>query len=194
MSPKSLKATIIILFVLVFLSLGLNLYLIWELISVRQQAYTLTREHIPMLQATLSQAADALGAFQEATFEFEVKVDEEFPVEVVIPINETIEVPIQVNVPIRQEFETTIVMDPLQSGLEIPVDVIVPVDVQIPVDVVVPVVIDRAIPISTKVPLTLDVPIVVELDKLELAAYIEQFRTMLISLNSLLDQVLADVQ
>jgi hypothetical protein len=194
MSPKTLKVTIIILFVLVFLSLGLNLYLIWELIRVQQQAYTLAREYIPTIQATLSQAADNLQTFQGSTLEFEVKVNEEFPVDVEIPINETIEVPIQVSVPIRQEFETTIVMDPLQSGLEIPVDVTVPVDVEIPVDVVVPVVIDRVIPISTTVPLALDVPIVVEMDKIELTGYLEQFQMMLISINSFLDQVLADIQ
>jgi hypothetical protein len=85
-------------------------------------------------------------------------------------------------------------MDPLQSGLEIPVDVTVPVDVEIPVDVVVPVVIDRVIPISTTVPLALDVPIVVEMDKIELTGYLEQFQMMLISINSFLDQVLADIQ
>lgn len=194
MSPKALKASIIILFILVFVSLGLNWYLITQLLSARQQARELVQEFKPAAQDALSTVAAELETFEESTIEFNVEIDQEFPVEVEIPINESLEIPITTTIPIKQEFETTILMDPLQTGLEIPVDVVVPVDVEVPIDVVVPISVERTIPISTSIPLELDFPIIIEVSETDLVKYIEQIRQGIASSEAFIERITADIE
>jgi hypothetical protein len=187
---RTLKVSVFVLFILVFLSLSLNMYLIWQLLRIQRQA----REVIPRVQETLSQAATDVETFRKSKIELEIEIDQEFPVNVEIPIKETIEVPIQVTIPIKEEFDTTVVMDPFKSGLEVPVDVTVPVDVEVPIDVVVPVTIDRTIPISTMIPLNTNFPITIDINKTNLAGSIEQLRVALISFNQFLDEALLSMQ
>lgn len=190
MSPKALKASIIVLFILVFLSLGLNLYLTWQLLRLQKQAQDLAQDLGPIVQETLSQAAVDLESFKDSTIEFDVQVNEEFPVQANIPFNETIEVPIKVTIPINEQIETSVVIDPFQSGLEIPVDIAVPVDMEVPIDMVVPVSIDRTIPISTTVPLNVSVPIAIDLGETELAGFVERLHTGLVSLEESIGQLM----
>ncbi len=188
-SPGILKIIIIILFVLVFLSLGLNGFLISQLLSARQQALGLVQNFKPMVQDTLSQVDTELETFQESTLEFNVKIDQILPIDVEIPFNETVEVPINLVIPIEQQIQTTVMMDPFQAGLEIPVKIDVPISVEVPIDVVLPVTIDRTIPISTNVPINLDVPPAIEVSETDLVLYIEQVRQGIGSFNESLDQV-----
>ncbi len=188
-SPGILKIIIIILFVLVFLSLGLNGFLISQLLSARQQALGLVQNFKPMVQDTLSQVDTELETFQESTLEFNVKIDQILPIDVEIPFNETVEVPINLVIPIEQQIQTTVMMDPFQAGLEIPVKIDVPISVEVPIDVVLPVTIDRTIPISTNVPINLDVPLAIEVSETDLVLYIEQVRQGIGSFNESLDQV-----
>ena len=176
MSPKLLKLSIITLFILVFISLGLNWYLISQLLRVRQQAINTVQELKPAAQNALVEVDRELAAFQESTIAFNVDIEQDFPIEMDIPIQEVVQVPISVTLPIKQEFETTIMIDPLQTGFQIPVDVVVPVDVEVPIDVVVPIEIDRTIPISTSIPLNLDFPIAIEVSDTDLVVYIERLR------------------
>jgi hypothetical protein len=191
---KTAKVILVILFILVFLSLGLNVYLLWKLYSLEEQARTTARNVVPLLQASLGQTVTDLETFQESAIEFDVQVKQDFPLEVDVPFNETIEVPIQLTLPISQEINTTILLDPLQTGTGIPVDVTVPVDIEVPIDVTVPVEIDRTIPIATTIPLDLDVPVSIEIGDTELAGYIERLRDNLISFNTSLDQMLVKLK
>jgi hypothetical protein len=191
---KTAKVILVILFILVFLSLGLNVYLLWKLYSLEEQARTTARNVVPLLQASLGQTVTDLETFQESAIEFDVQVKQDFPLEVDVPFNETIEVPIQLTLPISQEINTTILLDPLQTGTGIPVDVTVPVDMEVPIDVTVPVEIDRTIPIATTIPLDLDVPVSIEIGDTELAGYIERLRDNLISFNTSLDQMLVKLK
>jgi len=188
----TIKTLFIILFVLVFISLGLNIYLVWQLQQAQQDMKAVVQEVGPSVQASLEQTITDLKTFQDATIEFNVAVDEEFPVEAQIPFNETIEVPIKLTVPIRQDIETTIVIDVLGQGL--PVDVSVPVDVEVPIDTTITVPIDRTIDIATTVPLKMDVPIALEIGDTELAGYVDRIRESLVSFDTMLDQVLAELQ
>lgn len=183
----------IILFILVLVSLSLNLYLIWQLQRLEQQAKNAARAWGPVVQETLAQTITDLQTFQEATIEFNVAVNEDFPVEADIPFNETIEIPVQLSVPIKQEINTTILLDPLGTGQGFPVDVTVPVDIEIPIDTSIPVSIDRTIPISTTVPLNLDVPIALNLGDTELAGYIGRLQESLTSLEGIVEQALLEV-
>ena len=161
----TVKTLFIILFVLVIISLGLNLYLVWQLQQARQEVKAVVQEVGPGVQKSLEQTIADLETFRNTTLEFKVAVDEEFPVEAQIPFKETIEVPIKLTVPIKQNIDTTIVIDVLGKGL--PVDVSVPVDVEVPIDTTITVPIDRTIDVSTTVPLKLDVPIALEIGETE---------------------------
>lgn len=188
----TVKTLFIILFVLVLISLGLNVYLVWQLQQAQQNLKTVVQEVGPSVQTSLEQTIADLETFQKATIEFDVTVDEEFPVEAQIPFNETIEVPIKLTVPIKQNIDTTIVIDVLGQGL--PVDVNVPVDVEVPIDTTITVPIDRTIDITTTVPLKMNVPIALEIGDTELAGYIDRIRESLVSFDTMLDQILAELQ
>lgn len=194
MSTKGLKISIVILFILVFVSLGLNWYLISQLSSARQQAIAFVQEFKPAANNALSTVSTELETFEESTIEFNVEINQDFPVEVEIPIDETVEVPIAVTIPIKQEFETTILMDPLQTGLEIPVDVVVPVDVEVPVDVIVPISVEQTIPIATNIPLDLDVPIMIKVSETDLVTYIEQLRQGIAASEAFINEVTARIE
>jgi hypothetical protein len=191
---KTAKVILVILFILICVSLGLNGFLLWKLYSFEQQAQTTVRNLVPIAQESLDQTVADLEAFQESTIEFDLQVKQDFPVKVDIPFNETIEVPIQLTLPISQEINTTILLDPLQTGIGIPVDVTVPVDMEVPIDVSIPVSIDRTIPVSTTVPLDLDVPISIAINDTELAGYIERLRASLVDFEAFFDQVLSEVR
>jgi len=187
-SPVALKLMILILFLLVFFSLGLNWYLITQLLQARQQALGLVQEFKPVAQDTLEQVDSDLADFQTATFEFQVEIDQQLPIAAEIPFNETIDVPIKATIPIKQQIQTTIMLDPFQAGLEIPTDIDVPVEVEVPIDMVVPVKIERTVPISTVVPINLDVPVIIDIGDTELVGYIEKLRQGLDRLNASLEQ------
>lgn len=193
-SPAALKIIIIILFALVFLSLGLNGYLISELLRVRQQAIQTLQSIEPMAQDTLTQVDTELASFQNSTLEFTVKIDQELPIDVEIPINKRVDVPINVTVPISKQIQTTIMMDPLQTGLQIPVDIDVPVDVEVPINVVLPVEVNETIPISTTVPVKVDVPIAINVSDTDLVPYIEQLRQGLAQFGKMLEQMMAAIE
>ncbi len=189
MSPVTLKVLIIVLFGLVFLSLGLNWYLISQLLQVQRQAEEAMQEFKPVAQDALSRADEELAAFQNTTLEFDIAIDQELPINVKIPFAETLEIPIDVVIPVKKQVRTTILIDPLQSGFEIPVDIVVPVNEEIPINMVLPIEIERTIPISIQVPIKLNVPIAVNVGDTDLVEYIEQLREGIARLNESLDTV-----
>jgi hypothetical protein len=191
---RSVKYSLIILFILVFFSIALNIYLLYYLTSLRRQALEVAREMGPVVQESLGLADAELETFQQSTIDFEIKIDQELPVQVEIPLNETLEIPIQTSVPISATIETTVMMDPFQAGLEIPVDINVPIDLELPVDVVVPIPISRTIPLSTSVPVKLDLPIAIKVSETPLVGYIEDIRTALASFNQWLNETVSGLE
>lgn len=187
---RSAKIMIIVLFILVLLSLGLNGVLLWQWWSFQREVNQIIQKVQPALHEAISQAVDDLETFEQTPLEFDVKIDQEFPVETEILVNDSLEVPIQTTVPIQQDIETTVMLDPFQSGLEIPTDITVPVDIEIPLDLNVPVVINETVPISTVIPVNLTVPLSIDVKETELGSYLQRLRQGLISL----DQALLDLE
>ncbi|MCB0167177.1 MAG: hypothetical protein KDI79_23310 [Anaerolineae bacterium] len=187
---RGIKVSIILLVVLVLISLGLNVYLISQLLQFQQQTQNLARELRPALTETLGNTVSDLEEIKNSTVEFNVSIDTDFPVDLEIPINESIEVPINTVVPIKQEIDTTVMMSLFEGGLEVPVAVTVPVDVEVPIDTVVPIKVDQRIPISTTVPIKADFPIEIVVGETELAGYIDQLTTALSTFAERADQFL----
>jgi hypothetical protein len=182
------KSLLTVLFILVIISLGLNIYLIWQLSRLEQQ----TRQMGPVFQQALNQTADNLASFQQSTIKFDVKLKQNFPIQAEIPFKETIDVPLKLTIPISQEIKTTLKIDLLKTGTAIPIDVVVPINLEVPIDTTVPVALDRTIPISTTVPLNLNVPVSIPINKTDLAGYLEQLQTNLKTFSQGLTQVMGN--
>lgn len=191
---RTAKIVVGLIFILVVISLGLNLFLIAQLRQVQSQASTAAKEFGPQIQGALDEIIADLADFENSSIEVAVDVEQEFPIEVEIPFNEEIEVPIQMTVPISQVIETTITLDLLGTGAGIPIDIAVPIDLEIPIENTVVVPINRTIPISTTVPLDLSVPVAINLGETELGPAIVRLREGLISFSDFLDQLLAKVE
>ena len=173
---RGAKIVIFSLFLLVVLSLALNAYSIGQLLIFREQALAL-QQRIQDLQyvalETVSRTIQELEAFDEVTIEYTVQIDEQMPVEAIVPFRENMRVPVQVTIPINEEINTTAVFQISQLGLSIPVDITIPLRFDVPIDITVPVDIDRQVPISTTVPIQLEVPIVLDLGETPLPRYVE---------------------
>jgi hypothetical protein len=182
---KSAKALLVLLFILVLLSLGLNGFLLWQWRSFQQQVVGLGQT----TRAALSQAVADLDTFQESTIQFELPVNERIPIQAEIPLSQTLQVPIQTTIPITQSINTTVTVDIPELGVSLPLDVTVPLDMQVPVDLNVPVTIDQSVPISTTVPISLEVPISIKISDTQLTGYLERLRVALESIEKALSSV-----
>ncbi|MCB0210297.1 MAG: hypothetical protein KDJ52_13250 [Anaerolineae bacterium] len=189
---KNIRISIVILFGLVLLSLGLNFYLISQFLRVQQQTQNFAQEARPALKGTLADTITDLEEIKSSTIAFNIKIDNEFPLELEFPINERLEVPIKTVVPIQKKINTTVVM-PI-FGVDVPVDITVPVDVEVPIDLTVPVVISRTIPISTEVPIDMDFPVAIVVSETELAPYIDHISAALIQFEETADQFLQGLE
>jgi hypothetical protein len=183
---RGTRFVIVLLFLLVLLSLALNGYLVWQWLTFRAQAQALADRAEGLRRSALeaiAQLREELEGIDDATFEYRVQIDEDLPIDAVVPFHERFEVPIQATVPISQEFATTLDLQIPQLGVNLPVEVAVPVQLEVPIDLTVPVEIDREVPIRTTVPISLEVPVVIDLADVGLARYVE-----------LLDRGLADLE
>jgi hypothetical protein len=176
---------LIFLFILILISLALNLFLLREWLTFQRQAITLRET----TQALLSEAIVQLGTFENSTIEFSVPVNEQVPIQVAVPFSKTLEIPIKTSIPISQTVHTTATVNAPPLGLSVPVAVSVPVKMDVPLDLNVPVSVNETIPISTSVALKLDIPVSVEISQTGLAKYVEQLRAMLASIQKALNDL-----
>lgn len=190
---KSARFFITLLFILVLLSLALNGFIIWQLLLVRQQAQQSAREVGTIIQESLARTISDLENIENASLEFSVTVDQDFPIDTAVDFNETIEVPIQMTVPISQTIETVIFLE-LVGGVEVPVDIAVPVNVEVPIDNTVVIPIERTIPISATVPLSAEIPIEIDIGESELTGQVVRLRQDLRELSDFIERLLGEVE
>lgn len=189
--PTRIKLILVLLTILVFLSLGLNWYLIQQWQQAREQISQMSDDIKPVVQQTFDQVDSQLETFQHASFEFNIRVNQQLPIRTSIPFSESVDIPVKMMIPIKDEIKTTVMMDPFQAGLQIPVDIAVPLDLEFPVDEVVAVAIKRDVPISTSVPLSLTVPISIAVSDTNLPPFIDQLRTGIQNFEKQLNQSLS---
>ena len=189
---RGLKFTLVLLFVLVLVSIGISLFLLWQLVQLRQQAMDTINRLEPQLEIAFDQTDTRLEEFQQSTLTFNVEVDEMIPVRADVPFNETVEIPVQITIPIEESFETIITLNAL--GAEIPVPVVVPVVMEFPIDEVVTVTISRTIPISTSVPLSLAMPVQIDVGETELAPYLQELRQGLDAMKETINETISSIR
>jgi hypothetical protein len=188
---RGAKITIFLLFLLVILSLALSGYTIWQLLIFREQALALQQRIQDLQQValeTVSHTITELETFDQATIQYTVQINDQIPVQAVVPFQENLRVPIQATIPISEELHTTVAFEISQLGLSIPLDITFPLALDVPVDLTVPFDIDRQVPVSTTVPIRLEVPIVVNLGETDLARYVELLKQSLRDLQQALSE------
>lgn len=150
--------------------------------SLLLHALTITR--LFALRNTLVGQIDRLaGGIERAKqgqLRYQLPIDQQLPIELAVPIRQTLAVPIKTSVRIQQTI-TLPIETPLGSF-----NVPVPIDASIPVDTSVPIALDQSIPISATVPIRLDLPIQIDLGAGPAAGLLDQLRERLIELRDAL--------
>lgn len=151
----------ILLWIIAVTSLLLNVVIIKTLLDVKQQA-----------AVAFSNAAASMGTIQNGTIEYTVKIDEEIPVALDVPVKFIVEVPIKRTIPID-----TVVDVPIEFFG--PHTIQVPISTTIPIDLTVQIPVDQNIPINGKIPVKFDVPIKLNIGETSFGEGLGQFQAVL---------------
>jgi hypothetical protein len=146
----------ILLWVIVAISIGLNLLLLYSLYSFRQRA-----------QREISAVSQMLETTELNNFDLPITVSETLPLSLTIPFSDTFAVPISTTIPVSTSItvsETIAVpiSDVVRIDRDIEVSVLIlgqRVPVQIPVRADIPISLNSEIPINLEVPVQLDIPV-----------------------------------
>lgn len=141
------KTVIIILAAGLTLSLLLNLLIIYNLSNMRSGALD-----------TVASAREGFGRISADSFNMEVQVDQVLPLDLVVPINETITFPLAFNYELDTIVNTAVNL-PLVGSQQIAV----PIRGTIPVNTVVEIPVRLNLPISTEYHLQAVIPVEISL-------------------------------
>lgn len=124
----------------------------------------------------ITRLAQAVQGAKDEKLRYDFPIDQELPINVKVPINESVVIPINTSVRIKEDFRI-----PIDTGfgkLELPV----PVDVNIPISTTVPITFNQEIAISTTFPLKLTVPIQLDMSSTQLSGYLDRIHDALLQL------------
>jgi len=136
-----------LLWVVALASLALNVFLINTLLSARRQ-----------VAEAVGVVAQGLGQLRSARFTYQVHIEQTVPVNLSVPISDTIRVPIATTVPLKTTLQVPIELPLLGTRI-----INVPVQTTIPVNLEVEVPVDLTVPIAATVPVVFDVPVEIAL-------------------------------
>lgn len=139
--------------------LALNLALIYGLNLARLAAID-----------ALSNAETTLDKLANEVIVYNIKVNQAVPVKADVPLNQKIDIPLDTVIPIDQ-----VIKFPFKTG-NTQIELEMPIKADFPIDMVVPVQFNNTISVDTTVQLDTAVPVKIELNKTQLAGYIEQAR------------------
>lgn len=153
---------VITLALLLLISLALHAWTITTLLNIRQAART------EMLALT-----SEIAAARADTIELEVPINQRFPVntiveveeELVVPVDTTVNINQQVSFPITTPFGNTMIALPIQAT--------------VPVSTTIPVTINETFPISTEVLIDMRMPISLPINETPIGGYLEQLQQRL---------------
>lgn len=201
---------ILLLWLAVLISLGLNLFLLTTLYNLRQRA-----------RLEVNNAAELLDSVEVRNFDLPIHIEESVylsltvsfsdtflvpisatvpvsasvpfsdtivvPVDAIIPVNTTVAVPLPAigNVTIPVPLVTSI---PVSLTVDVPISRSIPVQLDIPVDLMVEVPIESDIPVEADVPVVMDFPVTVPLDELGMHRLLDHLREALDALSRILGQ------
>ena len=154
-----LSIGMILLYPLVLLSLGLNAFLIWQLLQARDMAYD-----------SLDQVLLMTDGIEDEVFAIPIQIDQEFPVNVSVPFEYSDTFPVNMVVPISDTLSVPFEIMDSTIMLE------VPVDMTVPINVVVPVSLKKTFDISTTIPVKFDMNVEFSLADTPIPGYLSSLR------------------
>lgn len=145
----------LLLWLLVFVSLGLNIYLFVTLMNIRTQA-----------RVQVQAAEERLAAVEVGDYELPIEIDETLPISFTVPFSDTFVVPISATIPVSASVPFSETIDvpintviPINATVSVPVPVLGNIPIPIPIVTSIPVNLDVKVPISRTIPVQLDIPV-----------------------------------
>lgn len=207
----------ILLWVIVLVSLGLNVYLVLQLNKFSQEA----QQSVGQLKA-ISEILEAVETTELGTVEVPIVIDETLPISLNVPFKDTFEVPISTTIPISTSItvnenivvpiqdtvslnrDAQIVISvlgqsipvdvpiradiPLSMQTNVPIDLEVPVELDIPVELMIEVPVDTAVPIEAEIPVKMDFPVTISLEEMGIGDLLTQLQDGLRLLGEMLEE------
>jgi hypothetical protein len=130
------------------------------------------------LRSELDVLATAVVSAKNEKLRYDFQIDQTLPINLEVPIEQSLEIPIQTQVHIKQQVDL-----PISTSLGI-FTIPIPLDVTVPVNTTVPIEFNRTIPISTSVPIKLEVPIELDLGSPEFSGYLDRLHDALLTMKS----------
>lgn len=160
---RDLKLGTVLLWLLVSVSLLLNVLILNQLFSIRQTA----------LQ-TIEETSAMIDAVQEQTFEMNFPVAETVIIDTTVPVQETVSVPINTTVPID-----TVVTVNVNGGLLGEIPLRIPIQTDIPVNLTIDVPLDETVHVRAPVDFEVNVPVVIVVSETDFYATLEEIQATL---------------
>jgi hypothetical protein len=189
----------ILLWVIVLVSLALNMYLLAGFNSFQRN-----------VQQEAKRISETLDGLEIENYEVPVVVDETFSVSLTVPFSDTFEVPIKTTVPVSTSiavdetisvpFSDVVSLDrdvqvflsvlgqsipvnipiradiPIDLQTDVPIKLQVPVEAEIPIDLLIEVPVHTEVPIEADIPVQMDFPVTVPLEEMGLNALLAQLQ------------------
>jgi hypothetical protein len=155
-----------LLWLVALVSLGLNIFIIYTLLDVRRQA-----------AESFARAAEAVSVIKDGSIEYTVKIDEEIPIALDVPVQFTVEVPIVETIPVN-----TTVGVPVEIPLVGTRTISIPILANIPINLTVQVPIDKTIPVDATLPVKFDVPVTLKIADTSFGDGLEDVELLLLNL------------
>jgi hypothetical protein len=207
----------ILLWLIVLISLGINIFLVVTLINLQREA----QESVAKMKTVAEIFAD-VDPVELQNFDIPVVIDETLPISLTVPFNDTFQVPIKTTVPISTSVtinenisvpindvvslnrNATIVISvlgqsipvdipiradiPLNMQTNVPINMEVPIELEIPIDLMVEVPVNTEVPIDAEIPVQMQFPVSVSVDEMGISASLMQLQEALHRLGELLEE------
>jgi hypothetical protein len=143
---KGYLAALIVLALLTVLSLALNAIAISALLRFDR----IGRE-------TLASARQLLAGIEDETFTYTFRIEDEFPFQTTVPINDKFTVPLKTTIPINTTVAVPINLGFTTYNLKVPINTVFPLDMEFTVPVSMTMEVDVTVPIDMEVPVEIAV-------------------------------------
>jgi hypothetical protein len=146
--------------------------------SLLLHAITLTRLFAVRntLKTEMGRLADGVLATKQEVVTYNLDLDQQVPVNLSIPVRQSVVIPINTSVQIKQDITI-----PIDTGFGT-IDLPVPLDVTIPINTEVPIEFNQDVPISTTLPIKMSIPIQLDLGSPQLSGYFDRLHKTLLDL------------
>ncbi len=128
------------------------------------------------IRSELTNLSAAVSAAKDETIRYDLPIDQQIPIQVDVPIRQSLEIPIQTEVRIKQDVNVPIPVAGTTINLPVPLDVAIPISTTVPISF------NQTVTISAEVPLKLTVPIQLDLGSSQMAGYLDRLRDAILAL------------